>query len=335
VIDQLDSVIVSVAGTNALTLLERSGNAMERLVLAKCPLPGQGEFFDEDCNINVIRNDAELRNLRTTALADFDAQISTLPSDTRSVLHSVAELRLAAQSIEDPNASAVGPTASMVVDFRLDDTALEQVMTKDKLALENAVLTVMEATQLDRTKTDLTTERSKIRQRSKATAAAMADKFATYTDQYKRLISIDGARIEGLGQIGGNAIEVRFSVDAQKRPAYEQAISQSIARSRAQVVGAMFDDLRAKAADMPSSGGSSAAHAEQIASFALLSLAPTPSTELRVNFQTDNSSCGLCGSRERYDVAGFRSLDKFAKGPSATPIAGGLFDIDALIEAPR
>jgi hypothetical protein len=97
----------------------------------------------------------------------------------------------------------------------------------------------------------------------------------------------------------------------------------------------MFDDLRAKAADMPSSGGSSAAHAEQIASFALLALAPTPSTELRVNFQTDNSSCGLCGSRERYDVAGFRSLDKFAKGPSATPIAGGLFDIDALIEAPR
>jgi hypothetical protein len=335
VIDQLDSVIVSVAGGNALTLLERSGNAMERLVLAKCPLPEQGGYFDESCNINLIRNDAELRNLRTTALADFDTQIAMLPADTRTVLHSVAELRLAAQSIEDPHASAVGPTASIVVDYRLDDAALKQVMSKDKVALENAVLTLMEATQLERTATDLTGERAKIRSRSKATASAMADKFEKYTDQYKRLISIDGARIDGLGQIGGNAIEVRFTVDAQKRPAYEQAISQSVARSRAQVVGAMFDDLRAKAADMPSSGGSSAAHAEQIASFALLALAPTASTELRVNFKTDNASCALCGNRERYNVAGFRSLDKFAKGPSATPIAAGLFDIDAIIEAPH
>ena len=84
-----------------------------------------------------------------------------------------------------------------------------------------------------------------------------------------------------------------------------------------------------------SSGGSRAAHPEQIASFALLSLAPAASTELRVNFKTDNASCALCGSRERYDVAGFKSLDRYAKGPSASPIAAGLFDVDAIIEAPH
>lgn len=335
VIDQLDSVIVSIAGPNALAVLERSGNAMERLVLARCPLPGQNEFFDEDCNIDLIRNDPELRGLRATGLADFDAQIAQLPADTRAVLHGVAELRLAAQSIEDPNAAAVGPTASMVVDYRLDDAALKAVMTKDKIALKSAVLALMEATQLERTAADPAAERARIRQRSEATAAAMGELFAKHTDQYKRLLSIDGARIEGLGQIGGNALEVRFAVDAQKRPQYEQAVSQSVARSRAQVVGAMFDELRAKADDMPSSGGSRAAHPEQIASFALLSLAPAASTELRVNFQTDNSSCALCGSRERYDVAGFRSLDRYAKGPSASPIAAGLFDVDAIIEAPR
>ena len=84
---------------------------------------------------------------------------------------------------------------------------------------------------------------------------------------------------------------------------------------------------------MPSSGGSRAAHPEQIASFALLALAPPEAGELRVNFKTDNSSCSLCGSRERYNVAGFTSLDRYAKGPQASPIAAGLFDIDALIEA--
>lgn len=97
----------------------------------------------------------------------------------------------------------------------------------------------------------------------------------------------------------------------------------------------MYDALRTKADDMPSSGGSSAAHPEQIASFALLALAPVANTELRVSFKTDNSSCSLCGSRDRYDAAGFNSLDKYAKGPMASPIAAGLFDVDALIEAPR
>ena len=335
VIDQLDSVIVAVGGVQALTILERSGNAMEKLVLAKCPLPPQGQFFDERCNIDLIRSDVQLRNLRTQGLADFDAQIAQLPADTRTLLHSVAELRLAAQSIEDPDASAVGPTASMVVDFRLDDTALATVMTKDKLALKSAVLALMEATQLERTAADPNAERAKIRQRSEATAAEMGELFAKHGEQYKRLVSIDGARIEGLGQIGGNALEVRFAVDAQQRPQYEQAVSQSVARARAQVAGALYDELRAKAAAMPSSGGSRAAHPEQIASFALLSLAPPANGELRVSFKTDNSSCAICGSRERYNVAGFKSLERYAKGPKASPIAAGLFDIDALIEAPR
>lgn len=335
VIDQLDSVIVSLASPQALTALERSGNAMERLVLAKCPLPEQGGYFDESCNIDLIRNDAQLAQLRATGLADFDAATAMLPAETRATLRSVAELRLAAQSIEDPNASAVGPTASMVVDYRLDDAALKTVMTKDKVAMKSAILSLVEATQLDRKATDATGERTKIRQRSEATAAAMGELFAKHGDAYKRLLSIDGARIEGLGQIGGNAVEVRFDVDAQKRPQYTQAVSQSVARSRARVVGAMYDELRAKAKDMPSSGGSRAAHPEQIASFALLSLAPAGSTELRVNFKTDNASCAICGSRERYNVAGFRSLDRFAKGPQASPIAAGLFDIDAIIEAPH
>ena len=332
VIDQLDSIIVAVGGTAALAAIERSGNGMERLVLAKCPLPSSG--FDETCNINLIRFDSELRNLRQTGLADFDAAIGQLSADTRDQLHAVAELRLAAQSIEDPVATFVGPTASMVVDYRLDDAALAAVMTKPPQQLADAVVGLMEATQLARTTTDPTAARATIRQRSQPTAAAMADIFAKHADTYARLESIDGARIAGLGEIGGNAVELRFVIDSQKRVDYEHAVGQTVARARAQVAGALFDELRTRAADMPSSGGSRAAHPEQIASFALLALAPPAASELRVNFKTDNSSCSLCGSRERYNVAGFTSLDRYAKGPQATPIAAGLFDIDALIEAP-
>lgn len=335
VIDQLDSIIVAAAGKDALFAIERSGNQLERLILQKCPLPAQGEFFDEQCNIDLINSDAQVAQLRTQALADFDAAVAQLPTDMRTMLHGVAELRIASQMIEDPNASAVGPTASMVVDFRLDDTALRTVMTKDKLQLQNAVVTLMEATQLERTAPDAVAERAKIRTRSLETAKAMAEQFAKYSDQYKRLLSIDGARIESLGQIGGNAVEVRFAVDSRNRPDYEKAVSQSVAQSRAQVVGRMYDALRDVADDMPSSGGSRAAHPEQIASFALLAMAPIANAELRVNFRTDNSSCFLCGDRDRYDAAGFNSFDKYAKGPQASPIAAGLFDIDAIINVPQ
>jgi len=336
VIDQLDSIIVAAAGKDALFAIERAGNQLERLVLQTCPLPEQGGYFDEQCNIDFINNNAQASQLRSQALADFDSAIASLPADQKTLLHGVAELRIASQMIEDPNASAVGPTASMVVDFRLDDTALKTVMTKDKLQLQNAVVTLMEATQLDRTAPDAAAERTRIRNKSLDTAKKMAAEFEKYSDQYKRLLSIDGARIETLGQIGGNAIEVRFAVDSRNRADYEKAVSSSVAQSRARVVSQMFDALRNEADDMPSSGGSSAAHPEQIASFALLAMAPGGNTELRVNFRTDNSSCGfLCGSRDRYDAAGFNTYDRFAKGPMASPIAAGLFDIDAIISAPQ
>jgi hypothetical protein len=334
VIDQLDSIIVSVGGKTALLAIERSGNAVERLVLARCPLPAPGEFFAEDCNI-ALMNDPELLGLREDALADFDGAIAGLPADVRDLLHVVGDLRLAAQSIEDPHASLVGPTASMVVDYRLDDGALKTVMAADKTAFRAKVIDLMEATQLDRLTTDITGARSSIRARSQGTADAMAQVFVEATDEYKRLLSIDGARIEGLGVIGANALEVRFTVDASRRVDYERAASSSVAQSRATLLGRLYDRLRDEADDMPSSGGSRAAHPEQIASFALLALAPPAHVELRVNFRTDNDSCGACGDRDRYDAAGFASLDRYARGPEAAPIAAGLFDVDALVEAPR
>jgi hypothetical protein len=335
VIDQIDSVIVAAAGKDALAAIERRGNELERLILSRCPLPPSGEFFDEQCNIDLINSDPQVASLRAQALADLDAAIASLPSATRTLVHDIGVLRLAAQSIEDPNASAVGPTASMVVDFRLDDEALRQVMDHDRFAIKNAVLALMEATQLRRTGTDPTGDRAGIRERSTATAEAMGDAYVEHAEQYQRLVSIDGASIESLGEIGPTALEVRFSVDSRRRADYASAASQTIARSRAQVAGALFDALRGAAAQMPGSGGSRAPHPEQLASFAMLAIAPVAHTELRVNFDTDNGSCGVCGDRDRYDAAGFVSLDRFARGPEASPIADGLFDVDAIIEAPR
>lgn len=334
VIDQLDSTILAVGGMTALRAIERKGNELEALIDTRCPLPEQGGFFDEQCNINLIAS-AEVTSLRSQALAEFATAIASLPAPSKDLLTRLASLRLSAQSIQDPNAAAVGPTASVVVDFRLDDAALRGVFQKDATAFKNAVLELMDATQLERADGDATGQRSRIRSRSNETAQEMANIFMDHRQQYERLVSIDGARIEGLGEIGGNAIEIRYAVDGSNRPKYEEAISQSVAQARAGVVSKMYDELRDEADDMPSSGGSSAAHPEQIASFALLSLAAPEKTELRFVLKTDNSSCALCGNRRRYDTAGFQSLDVYAKGPQSSTIAAGLFDIDAIIQAPQ
>lgn len=334
VIDQLDSVIVAVGGTNALRAIERKGNELEALINVRCPLPASGEYFDESCNISLL-NTAEVRGLKAEALAEFEGAISGLPAPSQDLLMSVADLRLSAQSIQDPNAGGTGPTASVVVDFRLDDTALRTVFNKDHVAFKNTVLNLMEATQLERTGANSTAERTSIRERSAATADKMASIFDDHAKQYQRLVSIDGARIETLGEIGANAVEVRYPVDSSNRPIYDEAISQSVAQARAGVVSSLYDELREEADNMPSSGGSSAAHPEQIASFALLGLAPQASTELRFVLATDNSSCALCGDRDRYDAAGFTSTDVFAKGPQVSTIANGLFDVNAIISVPK
>jgi len=334
VIDQLDSVILSVAGNNALRALERKGNELERLINVRCPLPEQNGYFDESCNITLVRG-AEVAGLKAAALGELEGSITSLPAPSKDLVMALADLRLSAQSIQDPNASAVGPTASVVVDFRLDDAALRGVFAKDQTAFKNAVIELMEATQLERTSANPVADRTRIRERSTAVATKMATIFVDHANQYQRLLSIDGARIESLGEIGANAIEVRYTVDGSKRPQYEKAVSQSIAQARAGVVSSLYDQLRDEADDMPSSGGSSAAHPEQIASFALLSLAAPDKTELRVVLKTDNRSCALCGNRDRYDAAGFASVDVFAKGPQASTIAAGLFDIDAIISAPQ
>lgn len=334
IIDQLDSVIVSVAGFDALRALERNGNELERLIDVRCPLPAQGEFFDEQCNINLI-NGGEVRGLKAAALAEFEGAIGGVPAPSKDLLMALADLRLSAQSIQDPNASAVGPTASIVVDFRLDDGALRGIFAKETAAFEASVLRLMEATQLDRKKPGADAERERIRQKSAEIAKKMATAFGDHAKQYQRLLSIDGARIESFGEIGANAIEIRYSVDSSNRPIYEKAISQSVARARSTVVTSLYDQLRDLADDMPSSGGSSAPHAEQLAGFALLALAAPDKTELRVSMKTDNGSCGLCGDRDRYDAAGFTSTDVFAKGPAASTIAAGLFDIDAVMQIPQ
>ncbi len=329
-IDQLDSVLVAAGGVGALRAVEASGNRLEQLVDARCPLPGFGRTFYEACNVALL-DAPEVATLRADALAALDRATAERAAPLRALLRDVAARRLALQAIQEPDVTLVGPQASIVVDYRLDDGALRAVFEADRTAAREQVLHVLEATQLDRL-ADAPAQRAAIRAAAGPLAEQMAGIHAEHAARYARLRAIDGARIEGLGAIGANAIEVRFPVDAAGRPIYARAVSQSIAQARAGVAASLFDRLRDVAATLPRLGGAPPPHAEQLVAATLLGLADPDRIELRIALTTDTSSCGSCG--RRYDLAGVRSLDAYARGPAAAPLAAGLFDVDALIDAP-
>lgn len=323
--DQFDSVIVALAGMNALRAVERKGNELARYVAAICPLPPSGEFFDETCNVRVLESDSQAQALRSGALNELDAATSALAPDTRELVRHLADLRLAAQSVIDPQAAAVNPSASLIVDYRIDDAGLKAMMGKDKTAFAATLTNLMSATQVDRN-SDVAPQRERIASSIKAQADAMASIYDTYAQKYERLADVEGAQIEGVGKIGANTVEVRFTVDTNNAVNYDSAVARSVAQARSEVATGLFDALRDAAANLPTTGDRSTAHPEQVAAFTLLALTPANKTDLRVVFKTDN------GSRQRYNTAGYSSFDMFVHGRDASLIGAGMFDINSIIK---
>lgn len=64
--------------------------------------------------------------------------------------------------------------------------------------------------------------------------------------------------------------------------------------------------------------------------YALLSLTPAASVDLRPDVELDVSDCWEQGYAQ-YRKAGYQSLDVYARGMEVSPIDGGLFDVDQLI----
>ncbi len=339
-LDHLDGIILSVGGVEALHSMETHTNALENLILDLCPLPESGdieepeETFSENCNVNVLANNAQVAQLQDSARNALAQELSHLDEAQRDLVAAAGELKIASQSIEDPDGTAlVGPTASIVLDYRLDDGALQDLFSQHSgEEFQSKVLDVLEATQVNRVRDNLAATRETIRTRLDDDTEPMAASFDKYKDAYLRMLSLSGAQIDTLGEIGANALEIRFNVDSRKRPDYESAASRSLAHSRSQLVTDFFDELVELADDIGRSGSGAAPHEEQLVAYGLLGLTDPQRLDLRVDFDTDNSSCALCPGRERYDDAGFQGFDMRARGAKVEEIGGGLFDVDSLID---
>ncbi len=333
-LDHLDGIILTVGGKAALNAMEVHTNALENLILELCPVPTaeEDENFDEQCNIDLLADNAQVAQLRSTARNALEQELSHLDQSQHDLVMAAGDLKIATQSIEDANAALIGPTASIVLDYRLDDGALQDIFSNFSGSdLQAKVLDFLETTQVDRVDDDLVPTRESLRSRLDDDTEPMIEAFDEYRDSYLRMLSLSNARIDTLGEIGAQALEIRFEVDSRKRADYESATSRSLAHARSELMTSFFDEMVELADDVPGTGQGSAPHEEQIVAYGLLGLTDTNRLDLRIDFDVDTSSGTFGTSKERYDAAGVENFDVRARGSQVEEIGGGLFDIDSLI----
>jgi hypothetical protein len=340
-LDHLDGLIVSLAGKEALEAVEKHTNALEKSVWTTCPDPN----ISYDCNEGLIENDATFKAAQDDARDALEAATLGLDAETRKLLKVIGDLKVAGQSVQDIPAQLTGPNASIVLDYRLDDGALLDLFAKNTGDdFESEVLDHLEASQVDRRKdADLEAARQTIRTKLDGDVEAMGTAFDLYKSKYLRLVSAEKAELRvvteddvalTLPPVGANAVEIRFEVDANNRPMYEEAVTQSIAQARSKVVTEFFDKVVDLADDVGRAGTGKAPHEEQLVAYGLLGLTNSDRVDLRVNIDVDTSGCPiLCGAPQtRYDLAKFKSSDTHGKATGVREIGGGLFNIDSIID---
>jgi hypothetical protein len=157
---------------------------------------------------------------------------------------------------------------------------------------------------------------------------AIAQSFDAFAASYRQLLEAEAASLDTVGELGPRTLEIRFTLDAGNRPNYADAVVRSLAQARSALATQLFDTLHTHAdAWQP--------HAEQVVAYGLLALAAEDHLDLRLDidhFLEDNA----IARRKVYRRAQYpEHLDAYARGPATEPIGGGLFDIDALLEAER
>lgn len=328
-LDHIDGVIRSVAGDAALAAIEVPGNDLERWVVQKCP---NSQAFDP-CRTKVL-SDPTVVSLRQKGLDALAAQLGGLEPKQRDLVLAAGKLRLTAQATLEPAASLVGPPTSVVLDYRLDDGALTELFERnggdDMAAAVRAHVALAEVDRQDDPGA-FAADKSKHAAGAASMADAMARVYADHAARYLALRQAEGIELERhpeLGTMKARAVEIRLPVGKDGRPDYEAAAVQALPQARASVATHMFDELLA-VADV-----SGAPHPEQTVAYALLAMTAGPRKDLRLTVSMDMST-SWAQDFDHYQKAGYSSFDAYARGSFVSPIDGGLFNVDDLIDVEK
>ncbi len=339
-IDASDALILALAGPKALETLDQFGNALDAMVKDKCFKEGTNsgprsnptpDKLDEKCVVALLDDPAAIR-LRTEGLAAFDREIANLSEDFRKVLREAAKNRVALQSVGSDNPDAFnGPNASITVDYRLDDRALEVLAGKSKDQYRAALREYLATTELDRVANAKGRSKEETRKDVDKKWAgemdAMATVFQKSTHAYRLIAEAERVVPQALAgkRYATYPLGVRFAVDGGDAKLYESALLESTSHDRAKAASRLFDALYKEADRI-----NARLWDEHTAAFPLLSLVPARNLEVGLDVTADTKS-SFFQNRERFQKSGFTSVAVAAKGSESSVIRAGMFDLGKVI----
>lgn len=241
-VDHIDGSLLGLVGVKAVAALEGPGNEMQRGVQETC----RGSSAFDDCPIDAVTA-PEVAAWTAEGFTALDDVLTGVPADVAVLARSLGELRLLAQGTFEIQASFTGPSTSVVVDYRLDDRALETLaVARDAGDFAASLSAYLQTVEIDRddSPSKIESERVEIQSDIASDAEQAGLLFQDYADQYRRLLESEYAALESVGLVGANALEVRFSVDANNRPVYEDAAARSLPEARADIMRDTFSNWR-------------------------------------------------------------------------------------------
>lgn len=323
-LDHIDGVILGIAGTEAFEAFDETANEVERYVETNCP---NSQAFDP-CRMSVLDHQA-LKDLRASAEGKLAASIGHLEPSAQNVVMEAARLRIAQQAAYEPKAQLAGAAIGIVSDFRLDSGSLDHIMRESSAKeLDAAMKYYMLAQAKDRMTGTLDGKKlAKLEKKTKSVGEEWKKSYEKHSTDYRVAYLAERYVLPfepQLGELGSKAIDVRYPVDHGRVSSYEEATSNSLAAVRANAAKRLFDELVEEADDMHD-------HPEQPAAYSLLMLAPKNHLDLRFDVDVSFEHTGA-QSFDQYEKAGVASLDVYGRASAASPIDGGLFDVDQLID---
>lgn len=319
-LDHVDGLLLATAGPTAFATIADPGAELQQFIATTC----DGQALLGPCSTMVLADEFVVQ-LRESAMINFREAIAARDANIQTLMLQAAQLRLAAQAAHQDSAQAAVPRTSVVIDYRLDDGALTHILLNRTGAdLRQAALAFVQAAAVSRG----SMPKEQAEQAALAASAArpsmraIEQAFDEAASDFARMLATENAVIETIGEIGSQTLEIRYQLNADG-PRYAEATVESVLHARSRRVQRLFDELLLAAALLDPAP-------EQVVIYALLALVPSSRIDLRFDLQIDLSPQVFA----HYVEAGYKAgrTDSYQKGAASESVAGGLFDVDEIIE---
>jgi len=341
-IDNIDALILGVAGKDAVDALDVAANELERTVWSKCPVAertnGRNEnttqTWNERCNVQLL-DEPIMKSLFAKGLAAIEPKMADLPEATKELIRTAATVRLKLQSVGIHGFSMTGgPAASISVDVRLDDRGLDQLTSKSReqyIAAVSEYMATVRAQRRDVRNPEGKAYFGRIADREYGEFyEKMADRYVAGSRAYRAVTEMEKALPEKLAgkRFISHPLGIRFTMEADERRMLESAVIKSTSHERAVAAASLFDGIYDQASKFRAP-----LDPEQATMFPLLALVPAKNAELRLDVGAKVDS-NFLNPRKRFEKVGFKSVSAVAKGPEVQTLGGGMFDLAKVASEP-